>query len=574
MVLLIKNGFVYDPLNGVKGDRMDIAVEDGRIVEKVDMEKAEVIDASGMVVMPGGVDIHTHIAGSEVNAGRLLRPEDHYGDVEAKTATTRSGVGHSVPSTFTTGYRYSRMGYTTICNPSMPPLEARHTHEELDDTPMVDKTTFPLLGDWWFVLELLHKGQIRECASYVAWLIAATKGYAIKIVNPGGVESWGFGRNVKDLDDPVPNFGITPRNIIRGLCKVNRILNLPHTIHVHTNRLGQPGNYLTAIETMKCVEDLATDNRPVIHVTHCQFSAFKGDSWGTLRSGAEEIAKYVNSHTHVTIDMGQVVFTDTTTMTADGPWQYTLHELSGNKWVNHDVETETAAGIVPFTYRRRNFVHATMWTIGLELALLVEDPWRVYLTTDHPNAAPFTTYPKIVSWLMSSRAREKVLNMINKKARNRSLLQGIDREYDLYDVAVVTRAGQAKALGMKSKGHLGLGADADIAVYDLNPKVTDCSRDYWTVRRAFEKTAYTIKGGEVVAKNGVITKSVTGKTMWADTGASSCAEDAFCPEVLRDLKKRFREYWTVEMENYVIPESYLKSSAPIRVKPEGQTKSP
>jgi formylmethanofuran dehydrogenase subunit A len=393
-------------------------------------------------------------------------------------------------------------------------------------------------------------------------------------VNPGGVESWGFGRNVKDLDDPVPNFGITPRNIIRGLCKVNRILNLPHTIHVHTNRLGQPGNYLTAIETMKCIEDLATDNRPVIHVTHCQFSAFKGDSWGTLRSGAEEIAKYVNSHSHVTIDMGQVVFTDTTTMTADGPWQYTLHELSGNKWVNHDVETETAAGIVPFTYRRKNFVHATMWTIGLELALLVEDPWRVYLTTDHPNAAPFTTYPKIVSWLMSSRAREKVLNMINKKARKHSLLQGIDREYDLYDVAVVTRAGQAKALGMKSKGHLGLGADADIAVYDLNPKATDCSRDYWTVRRAFEKTAFTIKGGEVVAKNGVITKSVTGKTMWADTGSSSCAEDAFCPEVLRDLKKRFREYWTVEMENYVIPESYLKSSAPIRVKPEVQTKSP
>ncbi len=568
MVLLVKNGFVYDPLNGVKGDRMDVAVEDGKIVEKVNKEKAEVIDASGMVVMPGGVDIHTHIAGSEVNAGRLLRPEDHYRDVEAKTATTRSGVGRSVPSTFTTGYRYSRMGYTTICNPSMPPLEARHTHEELDDTPMVDKATFPLLGDWWFVLELLHKNQIKECASYVAWLIAATKGYAIKIVNPGGVESWGFGRNVKDLDDPVPNFGITPRNIIRGLCKVNRILNLPHTIHVHTNRLGQPGNYLTAIETMKCVEDLATDNRPVIHVTHCQFSAFKGDSWGTLRSGAEEIAKYVNRHTHVTIDMGQVVFTDTTTMTADGPWQYTLHELSGNKWLNHDVETETAAGIVPFTYRRKNFVHATMWTIGLELALLVADPWRVYLTTDHPNAAPFTTYPKIVSWLMSCKAREKLLNMINKKARNRSLLQGIDREYDLSDIAVVTRAGQAKALGMKSKGHLGVGADADIAVYDLNPKTTDCSRDYWTVRGAFEKTAYTIKGGEVVAKNGVVTKSVTGKTMWADTGASSCAEDTFCSEVLRDLKKRFREYWTVEMENYVIPENYLKHSAPIRIKLE------
>jgi len=568
MVLLIKNGFVYDPLNGVKGDKMDIAIENGKIVEKVNERKAKVIDASNLVVMPGGVDIHTHIAGSEVNAGRLLRPEDHYRDTETKTATTRSGVGHSVPSTFTTGYRYSRMGYTTICNPSMPPLEARHTHEELDDTPMVDKTTYPLLGDWWFVLELLQKGLIKECAAHVAWLIAATKGYAIKIVNPGGVESWGFGRNVKDLDDPVPNFGITPREIVRGLCKVNQILNLPHTIHVHTNRLGQPGNYFTAIETMKCVEDLAFESQPVIHITHCQFSSFKGDDWGSISSGAEEIAKYVNGHNHVTLDMGQVVFTDTTTMTADGPWQYTLYELSGNKWVNHDVETETAAGIVPFTYRRKSLVHATMWSIGLELALLVEDPWKVYLTTDHPNAAPFTTYPRIVSWLMSSRAREKVLKKINKKARKRSLLPSIDREYDLYDVTVATRAGQAKALGMKNKGQLGFGADADIAIYNLDPRKTDFSRDYRTVRRAFEKSVYTIKNGEVVAKNGVIAKSVTGRTIWADTGVSSCAGDASCPEILQDLKKQFREYWTVELDNYFVPENFLKSSAPIPVKPE------
>ncbi|MDH5635764.1 MAG: amidohydrolase family protein, partial [Candidatus Bathyarchaeota archaeon] len=101
---------------------MDIAIKDGKIVEKVDEKKAEVVDASRMIVMPGGVDIHCHIAGAEVNSGRILRPEDHFKDVEAKTALTRSGVGYSIPSTFTTGYRYSRMGYTTVMNPSMPPL--------------------------------------------------------------------------------------------------------------------------------------------------------------------------------------------------------------------------------------------------------------------------------------------------------------------------------------------------------------------------------------------------------------------------------------------------------------------
>ncbi|MEM2812097.1 MAG: amidohydrolase family protein, partial [Candidatus Bathyarchaeia archaeon] len=185
MDLLIKGGYVYDPLNGINGEIMDISVKEGKIVEKVNEHEAHVIDASGMIVMPGGIDIHTHIAGSEVNSGRLLRPEDHIRDVESKTLITRSGVGYSVPSTFTTGYRYARMGYTLLCNPSMPPLEAKHTHEELDDTPIVDKVTFPLLGDWWFVLEYLRDKKIKECAEHVAWMIIATKGYAIKIVNPG-----------------------------------------------------------------------------------------------------------------------------------------------------------------------------------------------------------------------------------------------------------------------------------------------------------------------------------------------------------------------------------------------------
>jgi len=561
--LLISNGFVYDPLNGIDGERMSLCVKGGKIVEDIDEREAKVIDASGMVVMPGGVDIHCHIAGAEVNTGRLLRPEDHVKDVEAKTTLTRSGVGHSVPSTFTTGYRYARMGYTTVMNPSMPPLKARHTHEELNDTPMVDKATYPLLGDWWFVLEYLRDGKIEECATHVAWMIRATKGYAIKLVNPGGLEAWGFGRNVRDINDPVPNFNITPKEIIRGLCRVNQLLHLPHTIHVHTNNLGKPGNYVTALETMRCVENMFSGGHPVIHVTHCQFSAFKGSDWKTLRSGAEEIAKYVNRHNHVTLDMGQVVFTDTTTMTADGPFQFILYQLSGNKWVNRDVETETSAGIVPFRYRRKSYVHATQWSIGLELALLIKDPWKIFLTTDHPNAAPFTTYPRIISWLMSRRARERTLKKISKRARHNSLLPSINREYSIYDVVIATRAGTAKALGLKQKGHLGTGADADIAVYNVNPEKIDPSKGYKTVRRAFQRAAYTIKGGEIVVKDGEIVKPTAGRTLWVDVRLSSNPR-----MVDADLKRRFRNYWTVEYENYPIPENYLHAPSPIPVKAE------
>jgi len=559
--LHIKNGFVYDPLNRIDGEKMDILVRDGKIVDKLDGKRKRVIDASGMIVMPGGVDIHSHIAGPKVNSGRILRPEDHFKDVEVKTAKTRSGVGRSIPSTFTTGYRYARMGYTTVMDPAMPPLKARHTHEELNDTPIIDKASYPLLGDCWYVLEALRKGSVEECAAYVAWTMRATKGYVIKLVNPGGLEAWGFGGNVRDIDDPVPNFEITPREIVQGLCRVNQLLRMPHTIHVHTNNLGKPGNYATTLETMKCVENMANGDKPLIHVTHCQFSAFKGEDWRTFESGAEEIAKYVNNHSHVTTDMGQIVFTDTTTMTADGPFQYILYQLSGNKWVNSDVETETSTGIVPFTYKRSSFVHAIQWSIGLELALLIRDPWKIYLTTDHPNAGPFTYYPRIMSWLMSRRAREKLMKKMNTRARHKSLLPTIDREYTFYELAIATRAGQAKSLGLKQKGHLGLGADADIALYKIDPSSVDPSRKYRLVRRAFKNAAYTVKDGQIVVKNGEIVKSVNGRTFWVDVGTS-----ASLMEIEPKLKKEFEDYYTVQYENYVVPEHHLAVSSPVSVK--------
>ena len=77
-MLRIINGEVYDPINGINGEVRDICVQDGRIV--ADAPGAPTIDAAGMVVMPGGVDMHSHIAGPKVNLARKMRPEDHRHD--------------------------------------------------------------------------------------------------------------------------------------------------------------------------------------------------------------------------------------------------------------------------------------------------------------------------------------------------------------------------------------------------------------------------------------------------------------------------------------------------------------
>lgn len=557
--ILIKNGFVIDPLNEINGEKMDIAIKDDKIVKKVS-SRAKTIDAKGLTVMAGGVDIHSHIAGGEVNVARTLRPEDHIKDVVRKTALTRSGTGYSIPSTFVTGYRYSKLGYTTVMNGSIAPIGAKHVHEEFNDMPLIDKGTYTLLGDWWVVLENLAKGDIEECARHIAWMFQTTKSYAIKIVNPGGLESWGFGRNVHSIDDQVPNFCVTPREIVRGLVKVNKMLNLPHTIHLHTNNLGTPGNYKTTLDTMKALEDLYTGEKPVAHITHIQFASFAGDDWGKFKSGAEEIAKYINAHNHITLDMGQVIFTDTTTMTADGPFEHTLSTLSTHKWVNSDFETEATGGIIPFHYKKNNYVNATQWSIGLEIALLIKDPWKIYMTTDHPNGGPFTKYPKVLGWLMSKKAREATLKKCNKKAQRKSLLNSIDRELTLYELAIMTRSATAKALGLKNKGHLGVGADADVAIFNINPETTDIAKKYKMVRKAFNAAVYTIKDGKIVAKdNEIVDNTTPGKTMWVDVRTKEPCR------INEEMKSKFRDYWSVNFENYPVSDHYIKVNHPITV---------
>jgi formylmethanofuran dehydrogenase subunit A len=105
---------------------------------------------------------------------------------------------------------------------------------------------------------------------------------------------------------------------------------------------------------------------------------------------------------------------------------------------------------------------------------------------------------------------------------------------------------------------LAQGADADIAIYDLDPTKIDPSRDYKLVRRAFKRAVYTIKAGEIVAKKGEIVNAPNGKTFWVDVETSPSVNE-FAPR----LKRVFEDYYTVQYDNYVVPEDHLMISHPI-----------
>src|SRR5207248_2407151 len=112
-MLRITGGKVYDPANGVDGVVKDICIADGRIVAAA--EGGRVINAAGMLVLPGGVDIHTHVAGAALNFARAMTPENQrHAAAFQRTREHRGGIGGPTPTTFATGYLYAGMGYTTV----------------------------------------------------------------------------------------------------------------------------------------------------------------------------------------------------------------------------------------------------------------------------------------------------------------------------------------------------------------------------------------------------------------------------------------------------------------------------
>ena len=534
--LRIAGGTVYDPANGVDGMVRDVCIEGGRFVAELPRD-APRLDARGMVVMPGGVDIHSHIAGPSVNHARRLLPEEHAADaVRAPRledgTLARSGAGGTVPTTFATGYRYAGLGYTTAMEAAVAPLGARQAHAELDDTPILDAGVFVLLGNDDYLLRQIAEGETARARDYAAWLLGVTRGYAIKIVNPGGVAVWKSGgaegrRNVTGLDDAVGSSVVTPRKILETLGAAATALALPHPVHVHCNNLGQPGNYTTTLESMKALEGRRA------HFTHLQFHSYGGERGKPWQSAARDVIEYVNAHAETSVDVGQVMFGAATTVTADSPVEHLLAASTGRKWVNVDIELESGCGIVPYTYKEQAAVAALQWAVGLELFLLAKDPWRVVLSTDHPNGGTFLSYPELIRLLMDRSYRDERLKRVNQKLLGGSaLLDGLSREYTLQEIAIVTRAGPARLLGLANKGHLGAGADADVTIYAPDD---DRAKMFGTPR-------YVLKGGSVVVEEGQLRRAPAGRRLTVRPQYDSA--------VTKDVRRFFDQTASIAFENY------------------------
>ncbi len=535
MLTKISGGEIIDPVNGRLG-KGDLWIRDEQIVEAPAGGRADrTIDASGCIVMAGAIDIHSHIGGGNVNTARLLLPEQHAAHMARPAATPLSNAGWS---TFETGCLYARMGFTTVVEPAMSPGAALHTHLELADIPIIDKATLAILGNDDFLLSMIRDDSSQQMIEdYVAWTVGATRALGVKVINAGAAAA--FKENVRtfSLDDVVPSYGVSSRRIVKTLQAAVERLGIPHPLHVHCNNLGAPGAADTAAATIAAAEGAP------LHLAHLQFYGYGTEGKRKFSSAAARLAELVNATPEVTIDIGQVMFGQTVTISSDVMRQFSARgSAHPKKTVIHDGDGN-GGGIVPFRYRQ-DFYGTMQWAVGLELFLLIDDPWRVFFTTDHPNGAPFTVYPALFELLMSRDARNEMASGVSGGAMALSTLSSIAREYTLEEIAIMTRAAPAKLLGLDDRGHLGPGALADIAIY----------RKGKDIARMFGAVALLFKNGDLVVKDGEITHYRWGQALRVN------------PPPDKAMVRRLREYheqrYGLSLDWFTFPDSAIAREQP------------
>jgi len=534
---------VYDPINGIDGEVRDIVMREGRIVA-LDPRQAvdEEIDAGGCIVMAGGIDMHTHIGGGKVNLARLLLPEDHRGAGNNPIALPENPLelascGTCAPGTLAIGYRYVEMGYTAAFEPAMLRGNARHAHMEMGDVPVLDHGAYVMLGNDELFLQMLAEGQdFQRIRDYAGWTINAAKAMGVKVVNPGGISAFKFNQRKLDVDEDHVHWHVTPRQVVQTLARAVKELGVPHPLHIHGSNLGVAGNIESTLETIAALEGLPA------HLTHIQFHAYGTEGPKKFSSAALQLAEAVNANPNVSIDVGQIMFGQTVTASGDTMRQHAQSGLANpRKWIGADIECEAGCGVVPFRYREASFVNALQWAIGLEIFLLVNDPWRVVLTTDHPNGGPFTSYPHLIRLLMDRSFREEQLARLHPDVAAQAALKSIQRELTLYEIAIMTRAGPAKLLGLSDRGHLGEGAAADIAVY----------RAHDNPETMFSKPEYVFKDGVLVSRAGRVTATPVGGTHFVEPEYDKSIETL--------LRKHFATHGSMAFEHMAMDHDELCS---------------
>ncbi len=512
--LIIKNGIVFDPINNISGEKKDLLIESGKIVEKfkhTNSKDTKSIDASGKTVIPGAIDIHTHIASQQTNNIRLL------GSKNKEFQQFWNGL--------TLDYltkEYLKKGYTFIVEANVFPSLAKQTIFNFGQIPILDKAMLINASNLWPLELEYQRGDIEKMSVFISDLLDLVKGFGLKIYNPFEAEEWDFKEIRDDITTNGRLYNFNALAVFRNMTKTIEQIGLHHSIHAHIDGYESEIGELNAI---KVLEDIKTQGlKPsqssqtkikrsqIFHLAHASAYSFNDDT---------KLINFFNSNDNFDLDLGFISFNPINPLiTSDRRLinKYLDKKKTPKKYpiIKGAFESEGDHFETFRTLKKNNSEYCRLWSNALNLALRIKDKWKLQFSINFPNYAHLTDIPEILSWLLNKNSRNTFMENMNNEFKQDNPIFSIENIFSINDLIIITRASPAKSLGLGDiKGNLGIGADADINILNINLQEKDSASQIDEIKKAFSDIDTVIKNGIIVKQGEKINLNHKGALYWS-----------------------------------------------------------
>jgi len=540
--LLVKNGYVFDPFNSIEGEKKDILIEDGKVVDKfASSSDIKEIDAKGKTVIPAALEMHAHIASQQLNWVRLL------GSNNQEFQNLWNGLGLEKIAK-----DYVSNGYTFILEANVFPSLTKQTIFDLQRLPVLDKAFLLNTSNLWALELEFQKEMIEEGAVLLSNLLEKVKGFGLKAYNPFEAEYWNWKVVRKNLTEKGRLFNFTPMDVYEKLARFVEHLGLPHSVHAHIEGYESPSSKENLLATLNKMRSLGLKPNPkndfeikrsqIFHLAHASSYNIDGDN--------SELIKFYNENQDFDMDLGFIGFnTINPLITSD---RHLINKLiistESSKLIRSSVESEGDSFSTLRKFSKEKKEDCIMWANAIDLALNIS-PWQLQFSVNYPNYADISNLPEIGSLLTSNKAREQFMEGMDANSLKDNILISNEKVFTFNEFIILTRSSPAKSLGIGSiKGNLGLGADGDLNILNLNLNDIDISKDYEKFKSAFRNIEYVIKSGEIIKNQEKINLDSSGKILWA----SGKPEKEDTTSILAKKKDFYQKFYSNFYDSYAI----------------------
>ena len=454
--LILKNSIVYDVKSKIDGEKKDILISSGKIVDSLKNEQsAEVVDASGCITFPGFIDVRSHIFAQETMYHHLL----------SQSHNTRSD--HSTIEDMERAAL--EKGFTFLCEMDVPLTQSKITLHNMQLSPLLDHAMIMDIGsNWSFLGSLESESVVEDIGNTLSLLMGLVKGLGISTNCPYHQQYWKL-ENISD-DSKIPMIPVKPLQIYNILSKAasDNIIK-PHFLSPYNK------------------EDSSVSQMDVLNgIDQPDFTLSTANQFFT--EDVADFVKYHASNENFTCEITPFSLGHTYPLISrDRNLALRESKASGILMTTVDLEFDTEYYITGRNVDK-NHPYLSNWVQMIKELKNKSDLNRVVLSSNAPYHMGISDWSKHIYSLVGSQ-----------------------NEISLLDICALLSSNPARILNLNTrKGYLGAGADADIICFQANPEKLD--------ETSFSDTKFVVKGGYLVKKKSELLKSqgLEGKIYWND----------------------------------------------------------